>query len=203
MINETFIPFDLEFDGFTIRFEINLEFSIEDTDGFSNPQYPDFIFARGAIWLCIKNEKSILFDYDDSGNILTVLESFERVLDKVPTIQNLESIIVCGELSTWSQGYFQRIRDDANYEDDEQTYELLRPALLDTGHMGKFGEYCIYTYCGKSVIEVNLLEYEKFTHKAAHVWAEFDAIKMSQKVKLIREEIESAIRKAIDAVTGK
>jgi hypothetical protein len=199
MINETFINYDLEFNGFTIQFEINIEFSIEDTDGFSNSQYPDFIFARGAIWLCVGNEKSILFDYQDSGNILAVLDGFERVLIKVPKIKNLESIVICGELRAWSEGYFQRIRDDTSLENDEATYELLSPSILDTAHMGKFGEYYVYSYDNKNIIEVNLREHENFTHKPAHVWAEFDPMKMSQKVKLIREEIGVAISKAIEA----
>jgi hypothetical protein len=203
MINETFITYDLEFDGFTIQFEINVEFSIEDTDGFSNSQYPDFIFARGAIWLCVGSEKSILFDYQDSGNILAVLDGFERVVTKVPKIKNLESIVTCGELRAWSEGYFQRIRDDKSLEDDEAMYELLSPSILDTAHMGKFGEYYVYSYSDKNIIEVNLLEHENFTHKPAHMWAEFDSKKISQKVKLIREEITSAIRKAIDAAQSK
>jgi hypothetical protein len=193
-MNSNFIPYDLEFNELSIHFQLDIEYSIEDTQGYSNPNYPDAIFARGKTFLKSKGMESLLFDYLDNGNLVESLKILENKLARPAEIQELEKIITCGQLGKWKHAYWDRLRNDTSFSDDENIFNSFKPAL---GNTGTAGEWNVYSYAGKPIFEASIFASQNLYPEPLYAWSSFDQLIFSQKVKEIREGIENFIGRKI------
>jgi hypothetical protein len=193
-MNSNFISYDLEFSELSVHFELDIEYSIEYTRGYSNPNYPDAIFARGKTSLKSKGAESLLFDHLDNGNLIESLKTLENKLARPPEIQELEKIIICGELGKWKHAYWDRLRNDVSSSDDEEMFNSFKPAL---GNTGTAGEWNVYFYAGKPIFEASVFASQNLYSEPFYVWSSFDQLIFSQKVKEIREDIQNFIGRKI------
>lgn len=183
--------FDLQFNKFSICFELDTQHSIEDTLGYLNSNYPAFVFARGKALFKDRRVALQIFDYLDNGNLLESLKTLENRINLPPKIRGLEEIIECGQLGLWKQFFWERLRSDSSLLADGEQFDLLNTAL---GNTGATGEWNIYLYNDSPVFEVSIFANGSSQIAPFYAWSQFDPHALTSKIKEIRKNIAKTIR---------
>jgi hypothetical protein len=189
-MNDEIYLYSLAFDKFFIDFDVKKRASIELTRGFSS-HGPNFVFAVAETWLRIESSRYLIIPAIRPGNLIEELKDFSMQLTNPSSVKNLENLISRGGWCAWMRGYWDRLDNDCNI-DDEDIYGLLIPLSLMESRQGHIASY---RYNGVPTIEVATRQEDGCEITSA--WSEFDPKTIASQIRELQEAIAVKILAAM------
>jgi hypothetical protein len=185
MMDASIINCSVPFEGFSLDFLVKLEESVEWTEAFRPKHGEGYVFASGEIWVRTVRDRTLLVEAEPGENLLMLLHTIERRFRRLRPIPGLEERIALGGWCHWIRGYWGRLNADASTQADEETYDLLSPALLVDG---KNGWIAVYQYGRIQVLEAGTRS------TSISVWSEVDPDIVCASINAVASQLSDTIR---------
>ena len=173
-----------------LRFDVDIEYSVEDTHHFSNPDCPGFVFARACTYLESRGTDHLIFDELDNGNLVESLKSFQKLMSAPTSIDDLSNVISLGGLVEWIHKYWQYYDEGTPNKQSEAIYDRLKPTF---GNGGKDGSWYVYKYFDKAVFEIAIKAKQPTSSEELRVHSNFEPNQANAEIEKIVTSISDSL----------